>query len=79
MATRVVIAVACLPFPKELARPLMVQFIGLLKNSPSWRVRLDVLLPLQSASICTKRVENKADQPIPPDSVLLPQPLPPRR
>lgn len=48
MATRVVIAVACLPFPIEHATPLMRQFIGLLKNSPSWRVRLDVLLPLQS-------------------------------
>lgn len=48
MATRVVIAVACLPFPAELARPLMSQLIGLLKTSPSWRVRLDVLLPLQS-------------------------------
>lgn len=47
-AHRVVIAIACLPFPIEMARPLMSQFIALLKESPSWRVRLDVLLPLQS-------------------------------
>ncbi|KAI5481022.1 proteasome activator subunit 4 [Pseudohyphozyma bogoriensis] len=46
-ATRVTISVACLPFPEELARPLMAQFIDLLKNSQSWRVRLDVLQPLQ--------------------------------
>lgn len=46
-ATRVVIGLACLPFPADLAGPLMKQFIGLLKDSPSWRVRLDVLLPLQ--------------------------------
>ncbi|KAM0751556.1 hypothetical protein T439DRAFT_300497 [Meredithblackwellia eburnea MCA 4105] len=46
-AARVVIAISCLPFPKELARPLMTQFISLLKDSSSWRVRLDVLAPLQ--------------------------------
>lgn len=56
MATRVVIAVACLPFPAELARPLMSQLIGLLKTSPSWRVRLDVLLPLQSEPLQWRNV-----------------------
>jgi proteasome activator subunit 4 len=49
-AQQLVVAVACLPFPGGLTRPLMAQFIGLLKNSPSWRVRLDVLRPLQSTS-----------------------------
>ncbi|GJN88228.1 hypothetical protein Rhopal_001193-T1 [Rhodotorula paludigena] len=32
---------------QHLVRPLMKQFISLLRESSSWRVRLDVLLPLQ--------------------------------
>lgn len=51
------IAVACLPFPADLAGPLMSQFIGLLRDSPSWRVRLDVLLPLQSESSFVDRLD----------------------
>jgi proteasome activator subunit 4 len=47
-AFRVVVAVACLPFPQDVAQSIMSQLIGLLRNSDSWRVRLDVLLPLQS-------------------------------
>ncbi|KPV77183.1 uncharacterized protein RHOBADRAFT_25084 [Rhodotorula graminis WP1] len=47
MAGRVLLACAALQFPQHLVRPLMQQFIGLLRDSESWRVRLDVLLPLQ--------------------------------
>ncbi|SCV72468.1 BQ2448_4005 [Microbotryum intermedium] len=46
-AGRVLIAAACLPYPIEMTRPLMTQFLDLLRNSPSWRIRLDVLGPLQ--------------------------------
>lgn len=49
-AGRVLVACSCLQFPEELARPLMRQLIDLLRTSPSWRTRLDVLLPLQSES-----------------------------
>ena len=47
MAMRVVIASACLPLPRDMAGGLCRQFIELLRTSPSWRVRLEVLLPLQ--------------------------------
>ncbi|GAA6053733.1 hypothetical protein JCM3770_003189 [Rhodotorula araucariae] len=47
MAGRVLLACAALQFPQHLVRPLMRQFITLLRESESWRVRLDVLLPLQ--------------------------------
>lgn len=47
-AARVLIACACLQYPVDLARSLMAKFIDLLRTSPSWRTRLDVLLPLQS-------------------------------
>ncbi|GAA5836406.1 hypothetical protein JCM11251_007072, partial [Rhodosporidiobolus azoricus] len=47
MAGRVLLACAALQFPAHLVRPLMKQFISLLRDSTSWRVRLDVLLPLQ--------------------------------
>ncbi|KAM0792923.1 hypothetical protein ACM66B_002682 [Microbotryomycetes sp. NB124-2] len=46
-AARVVIACACLQYPIELVRPLMSQLVDLLKNSPNWRTRLDVMQPLQ--------------------------------
>lgn len=49
-AGRVLIACACLQYPLELVKPLMSQFIAILKTSPNWRTRLDVLLPLQSRS-----------------------------
>lgn len=51
MAGRVLLACAALQFPQHLVRPLMKQFISLLRESSSWRVRLDVLLPLQGAPI----------------------------
>ncbi|BGP22448.1 Proteasome activator BLM10 [Rhodotorula toruloides] len=47
MAGRVLLACAALQFPQHLVAPLMKHFISLLRDSPSWRVRLDVLLPLQ--------------------------------
>jgi proteasome activator subunit 4 len=47
MAGRVLLACAALQFPAHLTKPVMKQFIGLLRDSTSWRVRLDVLLPLQ--------------------------------
>ncbi|GAA6033408.1 hypothetical protein JCM8097_006736 [Rhodosporidiobolus ruineniae] len=47
MAGRVLLACAALQFPLHLTKPLMRQLIGLLRDSTSWRVRLDVLLPLQ--------------------------------
>lgn len=53
-ASRVLIASACLPYPVELVQPLMEQFLTLLRTSTSWRTRLDVLLPLQSASRLAK-------------------------
>ncbi|KAK4048054.1 Proteasome activator BLM10 [Microbotryomycetes sp. JL221] len=46
-AGRVLIACACLQYPIELVRPLMSQFIEILKTSPNWRTRLDVMQPLQ--------------------------------
>lgn len=49
MAGRVLLACAALQFPQHLVRSLMRQFIALLRKSESWRVRLDVLLPLQGA------------------------------
>ncbi|GAA5959559.1 hypothetical protein JCM21900_003196 [Sporobolomyces salmonicolor] len=47
MAGRVLLAASALQFPQHMAKPLMKQFISLLRESTSWRVRLDVLLPLQ--------------------------------
>ncbi|GAA5921528.1 hypothetical protein JCM1841_000553 [Sporobolomyces salmonicolor] len=47
MAGRVLLAASALQFPQHMAKPLMKQFISLLRDSTSWRVRLDVLLPLQ--------------------------------
>ncbi|BGP18854.1 hypothetical protein JCM10213_003509 [Rhodosporidiobolus nylandii] len=47
MSSRVLLACAALQFPVHLVKPLVGQFITLLKESESWRVRLDVLLPLQ--------------------------------
>ncbi|KAK4046499.1 Proteasome activator BLM10 [Microbotryomycetes sp. JL201] len=46
-ASRVVIACTCLQYPIELVGPLMSQLVDLLKNSPNWRTRLDVMQPLQ--------------------------------
>ncbi|GAA6008845.1 hypothetical protein JCM10207_001745 [Rhodosporidiobolus poonsookiae] len=46
-AARVLLASAALQFPMHLVNPLMRQFIALLRDSESWRTRLDVLLPLQ--------------------------------
>lgn len=39
----------------------MSQLIGMLRDSASWRVRLDVLLPLQSASRISRRIVTRAD------------------
>lgn len=50
MASRILLACAALQFPQYRVRPTMMQFIELLKQSSSWRVRLDVLLPLQGVS-----------------------------
>ncbi|GAA5988215.1 hypothetical protein JCM11641_001615, partial [Rhodosporidiobolus odoratus] len=47
MAGRVLLACAALQFPVHLVKPLMRQFIDLLRNSKSWRTRLDIMLPLQ--------------------------------
>ncbi|GAA5990546.1 hypothetical protein JCM10908_003124 [Rhodotorula pacifica] len=47
MASRILLACAALQFPQYRVRPTMLQFIELLRRSSSWRVRLDVLLPLQ--------------------------------
>lgn len=47
MASRILLACAALQFPQYRVRPTMLQFIELLRRSTSWRVRLDVLLPLQ--------------------------------
>ncbi|GAA5854935.1 hypothetical protein JCM8547_004128 [Rhodosporidiobolus lusitaniae] len=47
MAGRVLLACSALQFPTHLTKPLMKQFISLLRDSTSWRIRLDVLLPLQ--------------------------------
>lgn len=47
LASRLVLAIACLQFPEPLARQVMSQFLQLLRESTSWRVRLDVLHPLQ--------------------------------
>ncbi|GAA5895195.1 proteasome activator BLM10 [Sporobolomyces salmoneus] len=46
-AARVLLASSALQFPQHMAKQLMKQFIALLRDSSSWRVRLDVLLPLQ--------------------------------
>lgn len=50
MASRILLACAALQFPQYRVRPTMRQFIELLRRSSSWRVRLDVLLPLQGMS-----------------------------
>jgi hypothetical protein len=50
MAKNVTMTIAALPFPPRTVRPFMVELINLLKSSPSWRIRLDVLSVLQGAS-----------------------------
>lgn len=60
MASRILLACAALQFPQYRVRPTMIQFIELLRKSSSWRVRLDVLLPLQGkmpAEVCSLGLE----------------------
>lgn len=47
LASKLILSVSCLQFPEALARQLMSQFLKLLRESTSWRVRLDALYPLQ--------------------------------
>lgn len=82
MASRILLACAALQFPQYRVRPTMLQFIELLRRSTSWRVRLDVLLPLQgeySFSNLTRSSLRELTLREGKISLLLPPPLLPRR
>jgi proteasome activator subunit 4 len=49
-------AIASLPYPIALVRPMMSVLTNLLRTSPSWRVRLDVLPVLQGAFFTLKQI-----------------------
>ena len=82
MASRILLACAALQFPQYRVRPTMLQFIELLRRSTSWRVRLDVLLPLQgeySFFDLTRSSLRELTLREGAISLLLPPPLLPRR
>ena len=48
-AKTVLVGLAGLPYPEPLVEPVLRQLIGLLRDSTSWRVRLDVLPIVQGS------------------------------
>ena len=50
LARSVLAAIAGLPYPVALVRPVLSTLVNLLRTSASWRVRLDVLPVLQGDS-----------------------------